>query len=60
MSIVPNNYEFSLEDLLQKSYQSCAAIALLYQTKNGEAVDDENENQNTKYWMAREGVPVDV
>ena len=56
LRLINENYLYELKSL-RKSYQSCAAIAPLYSTKNGEAVD---EDMNKKYWMAKEGVPVTI
>ena len=58
-NIVPDSYKFEYtEDSL--SYQHCTAIAPLYSTKNGVAVDEDMKNINKKYWLAKEGIPVTI
>ena len=38
-------------------YQSCSAIAKMFETKGGEAVD---ENLNSRYWTAQEGLAASI
>ena len=56
-SIIERNYESFMKNALLESYQYCTAVALLYETINGEPID---ANVNRKYWQAREGKPVTV
>ena len=56
-SLIDRNYDSLIKNALQESYQYCTAIAPLYETINGEAVD---KTTNRKYWQAREGNPVSV
>ena len=56
-NIIGKNYLSETLGRYSGSYQSCAAIALMYETKNGEAV---NSDMNSKYYNAREGRPVNI
>ena len=51
-NIIPNNYLYEYKD--RKSYQSCAAVAPMYSTVNGQPVDDD---LNKKYFLAKDSTP---